>query len=80
MAETETSNQRARRRFVDAGLSLGVLRFGGPLVVGMVLHTLFNLVDMFMISRLPGSSAALAALGLCDWWRCIGACWPARIR
>ncbi|MCA9574743.1 MAG: MATE family efflux transporter [Polyangiales bacterium] len=66
MAETETSNQRARRRFVDAGLSLGVLRFGGPLVVGMVLHTLFNLVDMFMISRLPDSSAALAALGLCD--------------
>jgi putative MATE family efflux protein len=66
MNARETTNQRTRRRLVEAGLGLGVLRFGGPLVVGMVLHTLFNLVDMFMISRLPNSSAALAALGLCD--------------
>ncbi|MBK6810298.1 MAG: hypothetical protein IPG81_15675 [Sandaracinaceae bacterium] len=66
MNARETTNQRTRRRLVEAGLGLGVLRFGGPLVVGMVLHTLFNLVDMFMISRLPNSGAALAALGLCD--------------
>lgn len=66
MVEHETTNQRTRRRLVEAGLGLGVLRFGGPLVLGMVLHTLFNLVDMFMISRLPDSGAALAALGLCD--------------
>ncbi|MEZ4288085.1 MAG: MATE family efflux transporter [Polyangiales bacterium] len=36
------------------------------MVVGMVLHTLFNLIDMFMISRLPNASAALAALAICD--------------
>ncbi|MCA9531149.1 MAG: MATE family efflux transporter [Myxococcales bacterium] len=50
-------------------LPWGLLRFGTPLVVGMVLHTSFNLVDMFMISRVPGrgvATAALAALGLCD--------------
>jgi putative MATE family efflux protein len=53
-------------RLTERGLGLGVLRFGLPLVVGMVLHTLFNLVDMFMIGRLEEATAALAALGICD--------------
>ncbi|MEM9193570.1 MAG: MATE family efflux transporter, partial [Myxococcota bacterium] len=34
--------------------------------MGMILHTSFNLIDMFMISRLENATAALAALGLCD--------------
>jgi putative MATE family efflux protein len=32
----------------------------------MILHTTFNLIDMYMISRLEESTAALAALGICD--------------
>lgn len=59
-------NVRARRRIVDSHLGWGMLRFGAPLAIGMALHTLFNLVDLFMVSRLPNASAALAALGLCD--------------
>lgn len=43
-----------------------MFRFGAPLAVGMMLHTAFNLVDLFMISRLPEATSALAALGVCD--------------
>ena len=57
---------RAAKRLVEGSVPLGVLRFGLPLVVGMILHTTFNLIDMFMISRLDESTAALAALGICD--------------
>ncbi len=62
----ETSNERSRRRILRGPLVLGVLRFGVPLVVGMVLHTGFNILDLFMISRLEEGAAALAALGVCD--------------
>ena len=54
------------QRITRGHLGWGVARFGTPLVVGMVLHTAFNLIDMFMISRLPNGAAGLAALGLCD--------------
>jgi putative MATE family efflux protein len=57
---------RTAERLTHGNLFTGVLRFGLPLVVGMILYTAFNLVDMFMISRLPGSTAALGALGICD--------------
>ncbi len=67
MGNRQTShNVRARRRIVESHLGWGMLRFGAPLAIGMALHTLFNLVDLFMVSRLPNASAALAALGLCD--------------
>lgn len=54
------------RALIAGPLALGVAKFGAPLVLGMILHTAFNLVDMFMISRLPDSGPGLAALGLCD--------------
>jgi putative MATE family efflux protein len=53
-------------RLTEGRLVLGVLRFGAPLVVGMILHTAFNLVDMFMIGRLPNGTEAVAAVGICD--------------
>src|SRR5438128_468435 len=56
----------AVRRITQGSLAWGVLRFGVPLVVGMALYTTFNLIDMFMISRLENAKAALGALGLCD--------------
>ncbi|MEM9069484.1 MAG: MATE family efflux transporter [Myxococcota bacterium] len=61
-----TRTERNRKRILEGPLVLGVLRFGAPLVVGMVLHTAFNIIDLFMISRLENGSAALAALGVCD--------------
>ena len=57
---------RGSDRLLDGRLGVSMLRFGLPLVTGMVLHTLFNLVDMFMISRLPNATSALAALAICD--------------
>ncbi|MEM1416663.1 MAG: MATE family efflux transporter [Myxococcota bacterium] len=65
-ARGETKNDKNRRRLLEGSLSLGVLRFGGPLVVGMVLHTAYNLVDLFMISRLEEGSEAIAAIGVSD--------------
>ncbi len=59
-------SERAANRILEGHVALGVLRFGLPLVVGMILHTTFNLIDMYMISRLEESTAALAALGICD--------------
>lgn len=53
-------------RLLEGPLFAGVLRFGTPLVVGMALYTTFNLIDMFMISRLENAKAALGALGICD--------------
>ncbi|MCB9708586.1 MAG: MATE family efflux transporter [Myxococcales bacterium] len=58
--------ERNYHRLTKGKLSWGVLRFGMPLVVGMALHTTFNLIDMFMISRLEEGTAGLAALGVCD--------------
>lgn len=57
---------RSVRRLTSGPLAWGVLRFGMPLVVGMTLYTTFNLIDMFMISRLENAKVALAALGICD--------------
>src|SRR5215813_12578899 len=56
----------AVRRLTEGPLALSILRFGVPLVVGMGLYTTFNLIDMFMISRLENAKAALGALGICD--------------
>lgn len=61
-----SKGERTVLRITHGHLGWGVARFGLPLVVGMVLHTAFNLIDMFMISRLPNGAAGLAALGLCD--------------
>lgn len=51
---------------VEKSLPLGVFMFGFPMAVGMVIHTAFNLIDMFMVSRLPEATEALAAIGVCD--------------
>jgi len=62
----ETKTDRSRRRLLEAPLARSVWGFGLPLVVGMVLHTAFNLIDLFMISRLENGTEALAAIGICD--------------
>lgn len=66
MDATPPTTVDSTRALTEGPLAFGVLKFGAPLVLGMILHTAFNLVDMFMISRLPNSGPGLAALGLCD--------------
>ena len=40
------------------------LAFGWPLVAGMAFHSLFNLVDLYIVGKLPRSDVALAAAGI----------------
>lgn len=61
-----SNNEKSRARLLEGSLTLGILRFGLPLAAAMGLHLCFNLVDMFMISRVEGATDALAALGVCD--------------
>jgi putative MATE family efflux protein len=57
-----------REQFLHGPLGPTVLRFGTPLALAMVLQVLFNLVDQYLIARLPSAvrDASLDALGICD--------------
>jgi putative MATE family efflux protein len=61
-------------RIVNGPLSLEVLRFGAPLALGMGLQTAFNLVDAYIIARLPSdvSGPSLGAIGICDQLAALG--------
>ncbi|OIP44781.1 MAG: hypothetical protein AUK47_00370 [Deltaproteobacteria bacterium CG2_30_63_29] len=63
----DSPTQYARTDRIASGrLWRGVAMFGLPMVVGMVLYGAFNLIDMFMLSRLENAAQVLAALGVCD--------------
>lgn len=59
---------------MHGSLPLEVLRFGAPLALGMGLQTTFNLVDAYIIARLPPevSGPALGAIGICDQLAALG--------
>ena len=61
-------------RILRGPLALEVLRFGAPLALGMGLQTAFNLVDAYIIARLPShvSGPALGAIGICDQLAALG--------
>ena len=63
-----------RERILHGPLGWGVLRFGGPLALGMGLQVVFNLVDQLLVSRLPAAIAtpSLDALGICDMVVAVG--------
>lgn len=63
-----------RSRILAGSVPIEVLRFGAPIAIGMGLQTTFNLVDAYVIARLPPdvSSPALGALGICDQLSAIG--------
>src|SRR5438874_13449302 len=65
-AASPLTRDAAVHQITDGPLWWGVLRFGLPLVVCMGLYTTFNLIDLFMISRLENAKAALGARGICD--------------
>lgn len=64
----------ASRRILDGSVPLEVARFGTPLALGMGLQVTFNLVDAYLISRLPHEVAgpALGAIGICDQLAALG--------
>lgn len=61
-------------RILEGPLALEVARFGTPLAVGMALQTTFNLVDAYLIARLPPGEvgAAVGAIGICDQVSALG--------
>jgi putative MATE family efflux protein len=61
-------------RILRGPLAVEVLRFGAPLALGMGLQTTFNLVDAYIIARLPSqvSGPALGAIGICDQLAALG--------
>jgi putative MATE family efflux protein len=73
MSASSTSDP-ARDRLLHGPLAWTVLRFGAPLAAAMVLQVVFNLVDQYIIARLPPalSDASLDALGICDMVAALG--------
>ncbi len=81
-AEAESTNAAPRPsapravggRLLTGALPREILRFGLPLAVGMGLQTTFNLVDAYLLSRLPAPLAApaLGAIGVCDQLAAVG--------
>jgi putative MATE family efflux protein len=64
----------SRERILRGSIAWEMLRFGAPIALGMGLQTTFNLVDAYLVSRLPGEVAgpALGAIGICDQLVAIG--------
>ena len=67
-------NSRSTERILRGPLWFEVGRFGLPLALGMGLQTTFNLVDAYLVSRLPASiaSSSLGAIGICDQLAALG--------
>lgn len=72
--DATAENDPTRHRILKAPLPWAVLRLGAPLALAMVLQGLFNLVDQYLIARLPPSVSdpSLDALGICDMVAALG--------
>jgi putative MATE family efflux protein len=73
-ATDDPADDPTRKRILEAPLAGAVLRFGTPLALAMVLQVLFNLVDQYLIAKLPAavSDPSLDALGICDMVAALG--------
>lgn len=62
------------RRITHGPLAFELFRFGAPLAIGMALQTTFNLVDAYLIARLPDGVAgpSIGAVGICDQLAAVG--------
>lgn len=62
------------RRILEGPLAFEAFRFGLPLALGMALQTTFNLVDAYLVARLPLGEVgpAVGALGICDQLAAVG--------
>jgi len=76
MSTTSTPDALApqTRRIVQGPLAIEMLRFGAPIALGMALQVTFNLVDAYLIARLPVGVAgpAIGAVGICDQIAAVG--------
>lgn len=76
MADTDAphDDDPSRRRIVRDPLARATLLVGAPLALAMALQVLFNLVDQYLIARLPPAVAdpSLDALGICDMVAALG--------
>jgi putative MATE family efflux protein len=72
--EKTADEDPTRHRILKTPLPWAVFRFGAPLALAMVLQGLFNLVDQYLIAKLPAavSDASLDALGICDMVAALG--------
>ncbi|MBI5515469.1 MAG: MATE family efflux transporter [Deltaproteobacteria bacterium] len=63
-----------RRRILTEPVPWTVFRLAAPIALAMVFQVLFNLVDQYLISRLPPQVAdpSLDALGICDMVAAVG--------
>ncbi len=70
----DAADDPGRTRILYGPLPWAALRLGLPLALAMVLQVLFNLVDQYLISRLPPAVAdpSLDALGICDMVAALG--------
>jgi putative MATE family efflux protein len=62
------------RRIVEGPLALELARFGAPLALGTALQVTFNLVDAWILGKMPPADVgpAMGALGICDQIAAIG--------
>jgi len=73
-APEAVADDPGRARILHGPLAVSALRLGLPLALAMVLQVLFNLVDQYLIARLPAAVAdpSLDALGICDMVAALG--------
>lgn len=64
--------EKRRQAILNGPLGRNVLFFGLPLALAMGLMACFNLVDLFIIGKLPNGVAAIGALAICDMIAVIG--------
>jgi putative MATE family efflux protein len=71
---SESRTDPRTERILHGSLPREVWRFGWPLSLGMGLQTAFNLIDAYLISRLPveAKGSALGAIGVCDQVSALG--------
>lgn len=58
------SVNRSGTLLTEGPLLRATLVFGWPLVAGMAFHSLFNLVDLYIVGQLPDASVAIAAASI----------------
>ncbi len=67
LSRSSTRRLKGRRRdFTRGSLWTHIALFGSPLVVAMGFMAVFNLVDVFIVGRLPNAHEAVTIVSICD--------------
>ncbi|MHC5080925.1 MAG: MATE family efflux transporter, partial [Planctomycetota bacterium] len=74
MSSTSTPPKRGRADLTKGRVPWRTFRFGFPLFLGMILHSLFNFVDIVIVGNIPDNGVvnhgdkAILALTLAAYW------------